>query len=521
MLSAFTRERYPAVPFNFVSAMRNLSEKSLRLSFSVIILKLFVIILYLLKSKVKSYISIICIEIYAYMIYNASEVVFVDNFVNISTPCGEIKGLKLEDHIQFRGIKYAGASRWEYPTEVMSWNGVYDATEFGACSYQRRGFEDDAKCNAFYHKEFRKGLSFSYSEDCLFLNIWAPEHKKDCPVIIYIHGGSFTGGSGNEGHISGEKLAKDGIVFVSINYRLGPYGFCSHPDLKNKDGICGNFGLFDQLTAIKWVKHNIAAFGGNPDNITLMGQSAGAMSIDILISDEECRNMISGAVMMSGASLQRAVARPESPEKTRKFWDKIMENAKVNSIEELRNTDEKTLFYAWSDTCKSDKLSMLHTMPVKDGKLITDSNFNMKNIPDIPMILGATITDMIPIVLEELTKKYAKKCDSHKNPCYVYNFDRLLPGDDSGAWHSCDLLYAFSTLKNNWRPFEDIDFEISQKMHDMLCAFAQTQNPNCKSIPTWEKGGKMPLHFCENTYTGKWRTKDLFSNTFGNKGAEF
>lgn len=441
--------------------------------------------------------------------------------VNINTPCGEISGLKLDGYNEFRGIKYASASRWEYPVITEKWDGVYDATEFGACSYQRRGFEDDEKCNAFYHREFRKGLEFTYSEDCLYLNIWAPEGKTNCPVIVYIHGGSFTGGSANEGHISGAEFAKDGVVFVSMNYRLGPFGFCSHPDLTTEDGICGNFGLFDQLTAIKWVKKNIASFGGNPDKITLIGQSAGAMSVDILISSDECKDMISGAVMMSGAALQRAVAKPEKPESTRKFWDTIVSNAKVSSIEELKAVDEKTLFYAWSDACKSDKLSMLHTMPVKDGKIITESNFNMKTIPDMPIILGETITDMLPIILEGLTRKYAGKCKNHKNPCYVYNFDRLLPGDGAGAWHSCDLLYCFSTLENNWRPFEEIDFKISQQMHDMLCAFARYRNPNCTSIPKWERGGKNPLHFCETAYTGKWQTKQFFKNTFGNKGAEF
>ena len=442
-------------------------------------------------------------------------------FIKLDTPCGEIKGLRFENHMQFRGIRYARAARWEYPSIVESWDGIYDACEFGACSYQRRGFEEDEVCNAFYHKEFRRGLSFTYSEDCLFLNIWAPENKKDCPVIVYIHGGSFTGGSSNEGHISGEKFAEDGVVFVAINYRLGPFGFCSHPDLTTKDGVCGNFGLFDQIAAIKWITRNIAAFGGNPDKITLVGQSAGAMSVDILISCDECKGMFSSAVMMSGAGMQRAAAKPEAPEKTRKFWDAIIKNANVNSIEELKKVDERTLFYAWSDACKADKLSMLHTFPVKDGKIITDTSFTMRTIPDMPIILGATITDMIPIVLEAITKRYASKCKHHKNPCYVYNFDRLLPGDNSGAWHSCDLLYAFSTLENNWRPFEKTDFEISNKMHDMLCAFASTQDPNCDSIPKWESGGKMPLHLCESTYTGKWRTKQLFLNTFGNKGAEF
>lgn len=439
----------------------------------------------------------------------------------ITTPCGKIRGLEFPNHLEFRGIKYAEARRWEYPTQVTGFDGEYDATKFGACSYQRRGFEDDEKCNAFYHKEFRKGMSFEYSEDCLFLNIWAPKNAEGCPVIFYIHGGSFTGGSSNEGHISGKRFAENGVVFVAINYRLGPYGFCSHPDLTTDEGICGNFGLFDQLAALKWVKQNIEAFGGDGNNIILLGQSAGAMSVDILISARDSRDLISGAVMMSGPALQRAAARPVKPESTRKFWDTVISNAGVSSVNELKEVDERTLFYAWSDACKADKLSMLHTMPVTDGRLVTREDFNMNTVPDIPMILGETVTDMIPIVLQGLTKKYAKKCKNHKNPCYIYNFDRELPGDNSGAWHSCDLLYCFGTLENNWRPFEKVDYEISKQMLDFMCAFARTKNPNCPSIPVWKPDYKNPLHLCEHTYIGKWDTKKHFSNTFGNKGAEF
>lgn len=441
--------------------------------------------------------------------------------IKINTPCGELWGLKNSDCLEFRGIEYARAKRWEYPEQITSWQGEYDATYFKACSYQRRGFEEDATVNAFYYKEFRKGLSFTYSEDCLFLNIWAPKNAENCPVLIYIHGGSFTGGSANEGHINGTEFAKNGVIFAAMNYRLGPYGFCSHPDLKDENGICGNYGLFDQYTAIKWIKDNISAFGGNPDKLTILGQSAGAMSVDIQVSNPMCKGWFSGAVMMSGAALQRAVAKPLMPEKTEAFWNTIIKNAKVSTIDELKKVDEKTLFYAWSDACKSDKLSMLYTLPVCDGKIITKNSFNMSNIPDIPYILGVTITDMAPIALEAITKKFAKKAAKNKNKCYVYNFDRNLPGDNSGAWHSCDLLYAFSTLDFNWRPFEDIDYKISEQMNKMLCAFANTGNPNCDALPEWEGGYKMPMHFSENTEAAPWNTGELFKNTFNNKGAEF
>lgn len=443
----------------------------------------------------------------------------MENTVKITTNGGEIIGIDKTTYNEFRGIEYAKANRWEKPSLVAKWDEPLDATKWGECSYQRRGFEDDEKCNAFYHKEFRKGLEFSYSEDCLFLNIWAPKDKKDCPVAIYIHGGSFTGGSANEGHIDGKNFAENDIIFVAMNYRLGPFGFCSHPDLKDADG---NFGLHDQITAIKWVIENIEGFGGDKDNITLIGQSAGAMSVDILISCPMCKGMFKRAILMSGAGLQRAIAKPTSPEKTKEFWDTIIANANVNSIDELKNVDEKTLFYAWSDACKSDKKSMLYTLPVVDGEIITKDSFNMKTIPsDMEYILGVTSTDMVPIVLEMLTKKWTKAAKKSGARCYVYNFFRDLPGDNSGAWHSCDLLYAFCTLERNWRPFEEIDYKISKQISSSFCSFIKSGDPNCDEIPQWTDGIKIPMRFCEDTRPMPMDTKVFFKNTFSNKGAEF
>lgn len=149
----------------------------------------------------------------------------MEKYLETKTPLGVIKGLETERCVEYRGVRYARAARYEYPVQEKKWDGVYDATEYKACCYQHRAFEDDAKVNPFYHKEFREGLSFTYSEDCFFLNIWAPKNAENCPVLIYIHGGSFTGGSADEGHISGARFAEQGIITVAMNYRLGPYGF--------------------------------------------------------------------------------------------------------------------------------------------------------------------------------------------------------------------------------------------------------------------------------------------------------
>ena len=443
----------------------------------------------------------------------------MENYLETKTPLGVIKGLETERCVEYRGVRYARAARYEYPVQETSWQGVYDATEYKACCYQHRAFEDDAKVNPFYHKEFRKGLSFTYSEDCFFLNIWAPKNAENRPVLIYIHGGSFTGGSADEGHISGARFAEQGIVTVAMNYRLGPYGFCAHEDLKDENGYRANFGLYDQTVAIQWVIDNIAAFGGDPKKITLMGQSAGAMSVDIHLNNPMLKGKIAGAIMQSGAGLQRCILKPLTISKITPFWDKIAENAGVKSMEELKTADAKDLYYAWRKACMETKVSMPYTFPVYDDKLLRAETFHLKSVPDVPQIVGSTCTDMIPIVLEGVIKKWAKYMQKHNTkPCYIYNFNRFLPGDDMGAWHSADLLYAFSTLDFNWRPFAEIDYKISEQFSDAICAFVKSGNPNCPSLPEWTANYKRPMSFCENSACAPWKTKDNLKFTITGKG---
>ncbi len=441
------------------------------------------------------------------------------SYIETDTLCGRIKGIETETHLEFRGIRYAQAKRFEYPAVVDKWEGIYDATEYGDCCLQHRAFENDAEVNPFYHKEFRKGLSFTYSEDCLFLNIWAPKEAKNCPVLIFIHGGSFTGGSADEGHISGKTFAEKGIITVAINYRLGPYGFCSHPDLADEKGICGNYGLFDQTAAIQWIIDNIGSFGGDPKRITLMGQSAGAMSVDIHLSNPFVKDKISAAILLSGAGLQRLALKPVSPEKTKDFWQSVMAKAGVSSACELKTADAKTLYYAWRDTCKETKLSMPFTAPVYDGALLKKGSFGKKDIADIPCLLGTTCTDMFPFILELITKSWVKNARKHNtSPCFVYNFNRFLPGDDMGAWHCADMLYAFSTLDFNWRPFESIDYKISEQLSDAIVAFTKKGDPCCDSLPEWKAGCKKPMSFSESSKCEPWRTKDNLTYTFNGKG---
>ena len=169
-----------------------------------------------------------------------------------TTPCGVISGTTCQwpGIAAYKGIRYATAGRWEFPVPVTHWDGVYDATQYGACCYQPRAFYDEAAApgKAFYYNEFRKGETYTYSEDCLFLNIWAPADaapEDRLPVIFYIHGGGFTGGCGHEKHFDGPVWPTKGCVAVTINYRLGPMGFVCLPELADEAGFTGNYAFLD------------------------------------------------------------------------------------------------------------------------------------------------------------------------------------------------------------------------------------------------------------------------------------
>ena len=441
------------------------------------------------------------------------------NYIEKETPCGKIKGIDGERCAEYRGIRYATAKRYERPREVTHWDGVYDATNFGACCFQHRAFEDDATVNPFYHKEFRKGVKFTYSEDCQFLNIWTPKNAENCPVIVFIHGGTFTGGSADEGHIKGTRFAEKGIIMVAVNYRIGPYGFCAHEDLKDENGYLANFGLYDQTAAIQWVIRNIASLGGNPEKITLMGQSAGAISVDIHLNNPALKGKIAGAIMISGAGLHRCIMKPNTVKGATPFWNKVMSKAGVKSVEDLKKLDSKDLYYAWLNSGSMERRNMPNTFPVYDGNILKKEEFNLKNIPDIPQMISSTCTDMIPIVLEFILKKWGRFMQKNRtSPCYIYNFNRFLPGDNMGAWHTADLLYVFNTLEFNWRPFEEIDYKISEQLSDSICAFARNGNPDCDSIPHWAPDYKKPMSFCENTAPESWKTGKNLLYTITNKG---
>ncbi len=220
--------------------------------------------------------------------------------LQVNTRNGMIEGLMSDKSVRmFRGIPFAappvGVLRWQPPQPAANWEGIREAKKFAPRAMQQPVFGD---------MNFR---SDGMSEDCLYLNVWAPETKNDTklPVLVYFYGGGFIAGDGSEPRYDGESMATQGIVSVTVNYRLGIFGFFAHPGLKaeNEHQAAGNYGLMDQAAALQWVKDNIAGFGGDPDKITIAGESAGSYSVSAQMASPLAKDLFAAAIAESGSLL--------------------------------------------------------------------------------------------------------------------------------------------------------------------------------------------------------------------------
>ncbi|HMQ20460.1 MAG TPA: carboxylesterase family protein, partial [Sphingopyxis sp.] len=214
----------------------------------------------------------------------------------VDAPAGSVRGVEERGGLRvFKGIPYAvppvGERRWRAPEPLPAWEGVREAAKFGAACVQPK-----PRGPSIYGWDLP-----AMSEDCLSLNIWTPSGAAKAPVFVWIHGGALTTGSGGDPIYDGGALAKRGLVVVSINYRLGALGYLAHPELsaESPDGLSGNYGLLDQIAALDWVKANIAAFGGDPDNVTIAGESAGALSVMALMAAPDARGLFHKAIAQS------------------------------------------------------------------------------------------------------------------------------------------------------------------------------------------------------------------------------
>lgn len=308
-------------------------------------------------------------------------------------------------------------------------------------------------------------------------------------MFFWIHGGAFTHGSGAEKEFDGEQFAKNGVVFVSINYRVGALGFFAHPELdaENPEGISGNYGIYDQVAAIDWVYENIAAFGGDPDCITAAGQSAGCMSVQTLISSDLTRGKIKRAVLQSAGGLG-GLSHDVSIEMRVKSSKELMEKLGAKNIEEMRAVPAEKIAEV-QYTIQSP--SGLAWQPVVDNVLLKASVDEVAlsgNAHDIDYMIGCTGGDIAASdrILEKSAVRWAKNQNKlGRCPSYIYFFNRQLPGDNAGAFHSSELWYVFHTMNRCWRPWEPCDYTLEAAMSSYWANFAKTGDPNGKGLPTW------------------------------------
>lgn len=405
---------------------------------------------------------------------------------------GEIQGVTVETNgvYVYKGIPYAaapvGENRWRAPQPVVPWNGIKIADSFGAPAQQAKHTLD-----SFYGKEFFWQGDPEYSEDCLFLNVWtqAPgKTGKKLPVAMWIHGGGYGAGWGTEPEMDGEAWAERGVVLVTINYRLGILGFLAHPELsaESTNHVSGNYGILDQLAAIKWIKNNIAQFGGDPDNIMIFGQSAGAGSVQTLVASPLARDLVKKAVIQSGGGVMNnpvmsggILADAEIKGKS------LMDFGGYDNLSKMRAATYDELMALNSKYVAQTK-ERITFAPVVDNWL-SDANFSdaTKNgtIANVPYMIGTTMDDLG--LVTQGVDAFCLLRQEQGGKVYAYQFARALPGDSAGAFHSSELWYIFHTLPRSWRPFTKADDALSIEMVNAWTNFAIYNDPNGKEKMIW------------------------------------
>lgn len=424
----------------------------------------------------------------------------------ITTQYGKLVGKEHKDYIEFFSIPYAkppvGELRWRPPQESEGWQGIYHADHVRAIAVQELTDMD------IYVKEFYSNPEYRFpmSEDCLYLNIWMPRNAqgRKLPVVYWIHGGAFQLGYSTEMEFDGKAYCEKDIILVSVEYRCNVWGFLAHPWLTSEsaDHISGNYGLLDQIAGLKWVYENIEAFGGNPERITVMGQSAGAMSVQALLSTQLTGNMIKGAILQSGGSygigLVDTITLQDAEEAGCYFTDML----DVKSLEELRALSTEEIRTAAAEFAKvmPEHFHRYLLAPVVDDYVLEagyDELMDKGMCKDVPCMIGSLKNDLTVtadmIAREENSPLYRgcidfalKQEECKKTPCYVYYFTHDLPGDDSGAFHAWEAWYMFGTMERCWRPWREEDYALSKSMISAWTSFIKSGNPNMEMDMGWE-----------------------------------
>lgn len=451
----------------------------------------------------------------------------------------------------FKGVPYAappvGPLRWRPPQPVPAWEGVRSTAEYAPMSIQSPPGVDPKE---FWTKELHPaGPDFEMSEDCLYVNIYTPAKtgNEKLPVLYYIHGGGYQGGYPYEIEFDWEHMARKGIVVVAVTYRLGVFGFLTHPELSAEDpeGPKGNYGIQDQIYGLAWTKRNIAAFGGDPDRITIAGQSAGAGSVQCLITSPLAKGLMNGAIIQSavsaefpdrGSAFMRANSLAESEQRGVEFF----KAAGIHSLAEARSLPAMEIF----ERTKGMGRGMMF-MPVVDNYVLFEPAFQayLRNAHHrIPILTGYTRGESgmfsrgknVPATMAEydaFAKQYGEHEAQFRAACpvetdedvkklfasdaltdliagtymfgvlqsrqdrktYLYEFDADIPGDDNaGSFHGSELYFAYDALARSWRPFTGKSYDMARQISSYWTNFVKSGNPNGKDwlgydLPEWRE----------------------------------
>ena len=422
---------------------------------------------------------------------------------------GQIQGVILDDApgvTVYRGIPYAappiGENRWRAPQPVVPWEGVRVCDKFGHPAFQAAHYPGG------YTTEWGYGDEAPYSEDCLYLNVWtkAPgQVDKKLPVAVWIFGGGLREGWGSEPEFDGKNWAGKDVVLVSFNYRVGPFGFFAHPEISAEDPehATGNWGTLDQIAVLKWVKNNIAQFGGDPDNVMIFGQSAGSRSVKFLSASPLTKGLFNKAVIMSGSGLvdPRKPAQPMFPgapalpaqqqptlAEAEKSVKDVMDWAGLTDLKMMRAASTETIYAVGGIyTSVTGKRSVLSAMPISpyiDGYVLNET-FDEAcidgTLAQVPYMIGYTLNDSGN--MGDQIRTFCLNREEMGGKAYAYQFARPLPTDGrpnvlQGAFHSSDLWFVFKSLEHCWRPWTQGDWDLSEKMLTAWSNFAKFGDPN-------------------------------------------
>lgn len=453
----------------------------------------------------------------------------------VHTVAGDVSGVRSGDGkvVSFKGVPFAappvGNLRWAPPSPVQPWQGVRRGDAFGPSCMQREHTGDNLPWTVEYLDKNQT------SEDCLYLNVWTPKPVPDAnlAVVVYIHGGAFTEGSGAVPVYDGTHLAATGLVVVTINYRLGVFGFFSHPELtaESPHHSSGNYGLMDQIAALAWVQENIAAFGGDPKRVTIWGQSAGAFSVRDLIASPLPVGLFQRAVADSGIGVT-GLPLPDR-KAAEEMGMKFAASRHATSLKDLRampasdllpQPTDQGMHYApvidgWvlPDTIDAlnekkagSQVSVITGFQANDGLLFKPTISSMNDYEalvqrqygdmaeDFKKLYPASTLDEAKTVLTESTRDRERVSaftwavqheQQTARPVYTYYFTRGIPWPqhpEFGAFHSGELPYFFLNLNVLDRPWDAADRRLARDCAAYLKNFAETGNPNNTNLPDWE-----------------------------------